>query len=184
LERATTRSYIFMDADYVRNRDRDGAPTKAFEPSFFVWATVMSRPAKDRAIVDAGLKALAFDSGPPTVWDEPAATYERASDEHGRLAVTSASNRLRIGARSASRPAIATRPSTSTTGVSASAATASRRSGQPPPAARCIDATRLAISRKAYSRYFFAVPSPNFAAMETPLSGANNCYPAQNSNAA
>jgi D-serine deaminase-like pyridoxal phosphate-dependent protein len=74
-------SYIFMDADYGRNRDRDGAPTKAFEPSLFVWATVMSRPAEDRAIVDAGLKALAFDSGPPLVCDEPAATYERASDE-------------------------------------------------------------------------------------------------------
>jgi hypothetical protein len=31
-------SYIFMDADYGRNLDRDGAPTKAFEPSLFVWA--------------------------------------------------------------------------------------------------------------------------------------------------
>jgi hypothetical protein len=57
-------SYIFMDADYGRNLDRDGAPTKAFEPSLFVWATVMGRPTEDRAIVDAGLKALAFDSGP------------------------------------------------------------------------------------------------------------------------
>ena len=38
-------SYIFMDADYGRNRDRDGEPTKAFEPSLYVWATVMSRPA-------------------------------------------------------------------------------------------------------------------------------------------
>src|SRR5712691_9017662 len=46
-------SYIFMDADYGRNRDRDGAPTKAFEPSLFVWATVMSRPAEDRAIYSA-----------------------------------------------------------------------------------------------------------------------------------
>jgi D-serine deaminase-like pyridoxal phosphate-dependent protein len=46
----------------------------------------MSRPTEDRAIIDAGLKALAFDSGPQLVWDEPAATYERASDEHGRLA--------------------------------------------------------------------------------------------------
>jgi D-serine deaminase-like pyridoxal phosphate-dependent protein len=78
-------SYIFMDADYGRNLGRGGAPTKAFEPSLFAWATVMSRPTEDRAIVDAGLKALAFDSGPPLVWDEPAATYERASDEHGRL---------------------------------------------------------------------------------------------------
>jgi D-serine deaminase-like pyridoxal phosphate-dependent protein len=76
-----------MDADYGRNLDRDGAPTKAFEPSPFVWATRMSRPTEDRASVDAGLKALAFDSGPPLVWGEPAATYERASDEHGRLAV-------------------------------------------------------------------------------------------------
>ena len=90
-------SYIFMDADYGRNLDRDGAPTKAFEPSLFVWATVMSRPTQDRAIVDAGLKALAFDSGPPLVCDEPAATYERASDEHGRLAVSAATNRLGLG---------------------------------------------------------------------------------------
>jgi 3-hydroxy-D-aspartate aldolase len=57
----------------------------------------MSRPAAERAIVDAGLKALAFDSGPPLVWDEPNATYERASDEHGRLAVGGATNRLRVG---------------------------------------------------------------------------------------
>ena len=54
-------------------------------------------PAKDRSIVDAGLKALAFDSGPPVVYDEPAATYERASDEHGRLAVSAATNRLGLG---------------------------------------------------------------------------------------
>jgi D-serine deaminase-like pyridoxal phosphate-dependent protein len=66
-----------MDADYGRDLDRDGAPTKAFEPSLFVWATVMSRPTDDRAIVDAGLRVLAFDSGPPLVCDEPAATYER-----------------------------------------------------------------------------------------------------------
>jgi 3-hydroxy-D-aspartate aldolase len=90
-------SYIFMDADYCRNLDRDGSPTRAFELSLLVWATVMSRPTEDRAIVDAGLKTLAFDSGPPTVWDEPAATYERASDEHGRLDVSTATNRLRIG---------------------------------------------------------------------------------------
>jgi len=90
-------SYIFMDADYGRNFDKDGALTRSFEPSLFVWATVMSRPAEERAIVDAGLKALGFDSGPPTVWDEPAAIYERASDEHGRIAVTAATNRLNLG---------------------------------------------------------------------------------------
>ncbi|MGD9615819.1 MAG: DSD1 family PLP-dependent enzyme [Alphaproteobacteria bacterium] len=90
-------SYVFMDADYGRNLERDGRMTDAFEHSLFVWATVMSRPNDERAIVDAGLKALAFDSGPPTVWDEPAATYERASDEHGRLAIGGATNRLKLG---------------------------------------------------------------------------------------
>jgi hypothetical protein len=125
-------SYIFMDADYGRNLDHDGAPTRAFEPSLFVWATVMSRPTDDRAIVDAGLKALAFDPGPPLVYDEPAATYERASDEHGRLAVSAATNRLNIGDKIRLIPAIATRPSTSTTGMSASAPTASSSSGRSP----------------------------------------------------
>jgi 3-hydroxy-D-aspartate aldolase len=90
-------SYIFMDADYGRNLDGDGEPFTTFEPSLFVWATVMSRPAEDRAIVDAGLKALASDSGPPIVCDEPAATYERAPDEHGRLTVSAATNRLGLG---------------------------------------------------------------------------------------
>jgi 3-hydroxy-D-aspartate aldolase len=89
-------SYIFIDADYLQSRPRR-RPDKAFEPSLFVWATVMSRPTEDRAIVDAGLKALAFDSGPPLVCDEPAATYERASDEHGRLGISGATNRLQIG---------------------------------------------------------------------------------------
>jgi 3-hydroxy-D-aspartate aldolase len=90
-------SYIFMDADYGRNLDRDGGATRAFEPSLFVWATVMSRPTEERAIVDAGLKALGMDSGPPTVWDEPAAVYDRASDEHGRLLISAATNRLKLG---------------------------------------------------------------------------------------
>jgi hypothetical protein len=133
-------SYIFMDADYGRNRDRDGGPFTTFEPSLFVWATVMSRPAKDRAIVDAGLKALAFDSGPPLVCDEPAATYERASDEHGRLAVSAATNRLGLGDKIRLIPATAIRPSISTTGMSVSAATASSSSGRSPQGAPCIDA--------------------------------------------
>src|SRR6202045_1606741 len=57
----------------------------------------MSRPTEDRAIVDAGLKALAFDSGPPLVCDEPAATHERASADHGRRGISGASNRLGLG---------------------------------------------------------------------------------------
>jgi hypothetical protein len=47
-------SYIFMDADYGRDRDRE--PISSFEPSLFVRATVMTRPTEGRAIACAGLE--------------------------------------------------------------------------------------------------------------------------------
>jgi len=90
-------SYIFMDADYGRNLERDGKPVHSFEPSLFVWATVMSRPTDDRAIVDAGLKALSVDSGPPVVHEHPEAEYLRASDEHGKIRIERPGNTLRLG---------------------------------------------------------------------------------------
>jgi 3-hydroxy-D-aspartate aldolase len=62
-------------------------------------ATVLSRPIEDRAIVDVGLKALIFGSGAPLVCAEPAATYER-----GRLAVSSATNRLGLGRQDSADP--------------------------------------------------------------------------------
>jgi D-serine deaminase-like pyridoxal phosphate-dependent protein len=77
-------SYVFMDADYNRNLDEQGRPQSAFEQSLFVWATVMSRPAGDRAVVDAGLKALSVDSGLPVV-PMAGVEYKGASDEHGVL---------------------------------------------------------------------------------------------------
>ena len=49
-----------MDADLRPEPRPHGVPTKVFEPSLFVWATVMSRRAEDGAIVDAGLKALSL----------------------------------------------------------------------------------------------------------------------------
>jgi hypothetical protein len=55
------------------------------------------RPGGGSGIFDAVLKAVAFDSGPPVVCDEPAATAERASDEHGRRGIAGATNRLNIG---------------------------------------------------------------------------------------
>ena len=76
-------SYVFMDADYGRNIA--GAADLAFEQSLFVVASVMSTPASDRAIIDAGLKAFAFDSGLPLVHARGGAEYVKASDEHGVL---------------------------------------------------------------------------------------------------
>ena len=45
----------------------------------------MSLPAPERAVVDAGLKALAVDSGMPVPWQLAGAAYQRPSDEHGVL---------------------------------------------------------------------------------------------------
>lgn len=78
-------SYVFMDADYGRNLGADGGPIDDFEQSLYVYTTVMSRPAGERAYVDAGLKAFSVDCGMPTVLDLDGATLERASDEHGAL---------------------------------------------------------------------------------------------------
>jgi D-serine deaminase-like pyridoxal phosphate-dependent protein len=89
-------SYVFMDADYARNAD-DGNSTRQFEHSLFVWATVMSRPTDNRAIVDAGLKAVSVDSGMPLLHGYDEAEYVRASDEHGKLDIKRPTNRLRIG---------------------------------------------------------------------------------------
>ena len=90
-------SYIFMDADYNRNLDRSGKATPAFDQSLYIWATVMSRPTSDRAIVDAGLKAYSVDSGMPVLPDFPDVTLARASDEHGRLDIKGKVEGLDIG---------------------------------------------------------------------------------------
>lgn len=90
-------SYVFMDADYNRNLNASGKAAPEFEQSLFVWATVMSRPTPERAIVDAGLKALSVDAGMPVVTDFPEVTFARASDEHGKLEMKRATEGLDVG---------------------------------------------------------------------------------------
>jgi D-serine deaminase-like pyridoxal phosphate-dependent protein len=80
-------SYVFMDVDYGRNIADDN--DLRFEQSLFVLASVMSMPTRERAIVDAGLKAFSFDSGLPQIHDRPGLEYVKASDEHGLLNVAS-----------------------------------------------------------------------------------------------
>jgi D-serine deaminase-like pyridoxal phosphate-dependent protein len=90
-------SYVFMDADYARNMRADGAAFDAFEHALFVCATIMSVPVPERAVVDAGLKALAVDSGMPLPWRLPGASYQRPSDEHGVLDLSGSAARLARG---------------------------------------------------------------------------------------
>jgi len=81
-------SYVFMDADYARNLREDGGLVDTFQHALFVHATVMSAPAPDRRVIDAGLKTFAIDSGMPTPWKLEGAVYQRPSDEHGNLDVS------------------------------------------------------------------------------------------------
>jgi D-threonine aldolase len=76
-------SYVFMDRDYGENQPGEG--DIPFEHALFVRTTVMSRPAANRAVVDAGLKASSVDSGLPVVWQRPDLNFVKAADEHGVL---------------------------------------------------------------------------------------------------
>ena len=87
-------SYIFMDADYNANEWSD---LPRFEQSLYVLTTVMSTPALDRVVVDAGLKASSVDSGMPLVADWPGLEYVKASDEHGVLSVSASARAPRLG---------------------------------------------------------------------------------------
>jgi D-serine deaminase-like pyridoxal phosphate-dependent protein len=92
-------SYIFMDTDYGRIGGRNGERFADFEHSLFVLSTVMSVPAPDRAIVDAGLKSYSGEKGPPWVHGRSDVEVVAVSDEHGRLKLGPAAERLRLGDR-------------------------------------------------------------------------------------
>jgi D-serine deaminase-like pyridoxal phosphate-dependent protein len=85
-------SYAFMDRDYGENEPDE----LQFEHSLFIAATVISL-RENFAVIDAGLKALSFDSGLPTVAGRPDLSYFGPNDEHGRIDVTKARKPLRIG---------------------------------------------------------------------------------------
>ena len=74
-------SYLFMDRDYADNEDTPNAPR--FEHALFVKSQVMSR-GTSHAVVDAGHKAHAIDSGLPRVWGRDL-EFANGGDEHGIL---------------------------------------------------------------------------------------------------
>ena len=74
-------SYLFMDRDYADNEPAAHAPH--FELALFIKAQVVSRGSA-HAVVDAGHKSHAIDSGLPGVWQRPLA-FGNGGDEHGIL---------------------------------------------------------------------------------------------------
>ena len=93
-------SFIFMDVDYEQTV---GVP---YEPALTALATVISRPAADRVVIDAGLKTLSNDSGPARLAGRSAWSYQHAGDEHGILTIDRAAGayELRVGDRVALVP--------------------------------------------------------------------------------
>jgi D-serine deaminase-like pyridoxal phosphate-dependent protein len=88
-------SYLFLDRDYADNLPTPGAPR--FEHALFVKSQVMSRGTA-HAVVDAGHKSHAIDSGLPRVWQREL-DFHNGGDEHGIV-------RPRAGALAAELPAL------------------------------------------------------------------------------
>jgi D-serine deaminase-like pyridoxal phosphate-dependent protein len=90
-------SFIFMDTDY-RN-----ALGPVYSNALTILSTVISRPAPNRAVVDAGLKSLSIDSGTPEPKGLPGVKYRPGGDEHGILtwdeSTESPSVKLEVGDR-------------------------------------------------------------------------------------
>jgi D-serine deaminase-like pyridoxal phosphate-dependent protein len=86
-------SYIFMDATY---RLVEGL--EAYDYALSVLTTITSIPRPGVAVCDAGLKSVTFEPNRPLppLKDIKGVTYERPSEEHGRLKVEPESN-LKIG---------------------------------------------------------------------------------------
>jgi D-serine deaminase-like pyridoxal phosphate-dependent protein len=74
-------SYLFMDRDYADNEPTPHAPR--FEHALFVKSQVVSR-GPSHAVVDAGHKSHAIDSGLPGVWQREL-VFGNGGDEHGIL---------------------------------------------------------------------------------------------------
>src|SRR5215207_2275189 len=90
-------SYVFMDTEYARIEAKDGGRYAEFEHTLFVLASVISRAAGERAIVDAGLKSYSAEKGPPWVKDGNDIEVVGVSDEHGKLRLGPKAPRLSMG---------------------------------------------------------------------------------------
>jgi D-serine deaminase-like pyridoxal phosphate-dependent protein len=94
-------SYLFMDTDYARigAADGKGARYTDFAHSLYVLASVISTQMPTRAIVDAGLKSMSGEKGPPWVLGREDIEVASMSDEHCRLELRPGAAPLALGER-------------------------------------------------------------------------------------
>ena len=87
--------YVFMDRDY---KSLEGV--EPFNYALTILATVISRPSRDRAIIDVGLKSRGSNYGAmilPLVKEMEGVEVTRFSAEHGHLKLESPSGELKVG---------------------------------------------------------------------------------------
>jgi D-serine deaminase-like pyridoxal phosphate-dependent protein len=85
---------IFMDAFY-----RNKCQVREFQFALKLLATVVSRPAPERAIIDAGRKSQHADAHPPLFPGLEGVEFVRLSAEHGELRLAPEAQHLRVGDR-------------------------------------------------------------------------------------
>ena len=85
---------IFMDAYY-----REKCQVTRFQYALTILTTVVSRPAPDRAIIDAGRKTMNMEIHVPLVIGRDDIQVQRLSAEHGWLKLAPSAQDLQIGDR-------------------------------------------------------------------------------------
>lgn len=83
-------SYVLMDWTYHLS-----APE--FQPALTILTTVISTPAPDRIVVDAGYKTASTDAGMPMLKEDAGYTYTSAGDEHGILTPADKARPIALG---------------------------------------------------------------------------------------
>ncbi|MBN2456262.1 MAG: DSD1 family PLP-dependent enzyme [Sedimentisphaerales bacterium] len=83
-------SYVTMD-DWNKKYGLD------FEQAITILTTVISRPVEDRAVTDAGLKAISTDHGLPRIINRKGITVQALNEEHGKLTLSGQACELAAG---------------------------------------------------------------------------------------
>ena len=83
---------IFMDVFY-----RQKCQISQLDHALTILATVVSRPSADRAVIDAGRKAMNIEISHPQCLGKPGVTVDWLSAEHGVLKLTPDACEVRVG---------------------------------------------------------------------------------------
>ncbi|NJD04733.1 MAG: DSD1 family PLP-dependent enzyme [Ruminiclostridium sp.] len=86
-------SYVFMDSKY------NSIEGVEFENAAFIISTVVSRPERELAVIDTGMKCMTGEFGIPQVIGTKGATLKALAEEHGMVQIDEENSNLNIGDR-------------------------------------------------------------------------------------